>query len=523
VRNINKFIEAKTVFLAVILLLLIIIVLPYTALFFGKITVLEFFLNVMPRKTLQGVNILAIGVDNTKIIKRSDTIMILHLDTEKAKVGILSVPRDTRVNIPGVGFTKINHAYAYGGVPLLQKTVSELLSIPINYYVKVDLKGVEKIVDEIGGVTLDVPKDLYYVDEAGDLYVNLKKGKQKLDGKTALEYLRFRHDIKGDIGRITRQQSFVKAFVTKFLQATELLKYPNMIVKLSSNVKTNLSVPQVMSLATYFSKAYKEGRVFTETVPGAVTVVNGVSYWRPNMAKMDGAVEEVLFGFVEDEKRLPELVAQQVAVKPEIKKKSEKVVLEKKVVAKLTVEQPVVLEKKPVILEKKKKVEKVAKKKEKEVVKVAVKEKKKTEKVIKKVSEKVIKKVAKKAEVKVAQVKIIENRVLLAKDKLLVLEVLNGNGADFLAQHGARFFKGKGFKVKRFDNAGNFRYQKTLIVDWKGNLAAVLRLANYLFIDPENIIVYDRPQKGTDITIVLGKDWSELKKKMGNKGENEKK
>ncbi|MBT3260774.1 LCP family protein [bacterium] len=514
-RNINKFIEAKTVFLAAILLLLILIVLPYTALFFGKITVLEFFLNVMPRKTLQGVNILAIGVDNTKIIKRSDTIMILHLDTEKAKVGILSIPRDTRVNIPGVGFTKINHAYAYGGVPLLQKTVSELLSIPINYYVKVDLKGVEKIVDEIGGVTLDVPKDLYYVDEAGDLYVNLKKGKQKLDGKTALEYLRFRHDIKGDIGRIKRQQSFVKAFVTKFLQVTELLKYPNMIVKLSSNVKTNLSVPQVMSLATYFSKAYKEGRVFTETVPGAVTVVNGVSYWRPNMAKMDGAVEEVLFGFVEEEKSLPELTGQQVVVKPEIKKKSKKVLLEKKVVAKLSLEQPSVLEKKPVILEKKKKVEEVAKKKEKEVVKVAVKEKKKTEKVIKKV--------AKKVEVKVAQVKIIENRVLLAKDKLLVLEVLNGNGADFLAQHGARFFKGKGFKVKRFDNAGNFKYQKTLIVDWKGNLEAVLRLANYFFIDPENIIVYDRPQKGTDITIVLGKDWAELKKKMENKGKNEKK
>ena len=151
-------------------------------------------------------NIVVMGVDErSDDVGRSDTLFVVMFDSSNKSASLLSVPRDTRVRIEGHGWDKINHAYAYGGRELTQKTVEELLGIKINNYVMVDFKGFTGLVDAIGGIDIDVEKDMYYHDTWDGFTVDLKKGRQHLDGKTAIQYVRFR-DEEGDIGRIRRQQ-----------------------------------------------------------------------------------------------------------------------------------------------------------------------------------------------------------------------------------------------------------------------------------------------------------------------------
>jgi polyisoprenyl-teichoic acid--peptidoglycan teichoic acid transferase len=439
---VKKYINLKIILLIIIFLMLFFLAVPYTAFYFGKVAVLEFFLTVMPQKHLSGINILAVGIDNTKDVQRSDTIMIFHLNKDKNSISVLSVPRDTRVNIPGIGFTKINRAYPYGGINLLRKTIADLLSIPIDYYIKVNLAGVEKIIDTMGGISFNVPKDFYYVDTAGELYINIEKGEQVLSGKKAVEFLRFRQDIKGDIGRIERQQSFLKS-VTETLLTGNILKTPSLVAKLSSSVETDLKLSETIGLAVQFGAAFRSGRIESGTVPGAVTMVQGVSYWRPDIVALDRMIEEVLFGF-----EIKPVMAQKMKVKTVDKKAS----------------------------------------KEDARRKLTLKE---VSRIIEHVEEEIF-----------------------DLDRSLVLEALNGNGQVGGAQRVAAMLKKEDLKVVRFDNAGSFTYPNTLIVDWKGNLEKVIKLAGYLYIDPEHIIVYDRPQKGLDVTIVIGSDWPEIEKKL---------
>ncbi len=123
------------------------------------------------------INILFLGVDSVDHSSRSDTIIVVGISPDE-KVALLSIPRDTRVNVPGKGYTKINHAYAYGGIELLKKTIENFMGIDINYYVKTDYQGFEKVIDKIGGIEINVEKRMYYVDKAGHLYIDLKPGKQ---------------------------------------------------------------------------------------------------------------------------------------------------------------------------------------------------------------------------------------------------------------------------------------------------------------------------------------------------------
>ena len=198
----------------------------------SSVSLMESILSLLPKQNLSGVNILAVGVDSTKKVKRSDTIIVIHLNKQSNRLGVLSIPRDTRTEVDGYGMTKINHAYAHGGIKLLKKTVSSFLNIPINYHVVLDINAVKDIVDHIGGVSVDVEKDLYYVDQAGDLFINLKKGKQHLDGEKTIEYLRFRHDNDGDIGRINRQQTFVTQLITSIKGQNTFFEIPLIMKKL---------------------------------------------------------------------------------------------------------------------------------------------------------------------------------------------------------------------------------------------------------------------------------------------------
>ena len=162
------------------------------------------------------INICIIGKDDTENSQRPDTILFTVLDIDNKSVQVLSIPRDTRVQIPGHGWNKINHAYPYGGINLLSRTLINYLGMPIHYHIELDYSTFPKIVDMLGGVDIYVEKRLQYADRAAGLYIDIPKGLQHMDGETALKFVRFRHDALGDIGRIKRQQQFMNALLQKY-------------------------------------------------------------------------------------------------------------------------------------------------------------------------------------------------------------------------------------------------------------------------------------------------------------------
>ncbi|MDD4722947.1 MAG: LCP family protein, partial [Acidaminococcaceae bacterium] len=176
-------------------------------------------------------NIVVMGVDKREgDVGRSDTLFVVMFDAKNNHASLLSIPRDTMVKIPQNGWDKINHAYAYGGHKMTSQTVEEFLGIRINNYVIIDFKGFVRIIDAIGGIDIDVEKNMHYTDPYDDdgLVINLNKGWQHLDGKKAIEYVRYR-DEEGDIGRIKRQQKFIASVYHKITSPKILLKVPGLI------------------------------------------------------------------------------------------------------------------------------------------------------------------------------------------------------------------------------------------------------------------------------------------------------
>ncbi|CUH95744.1 hypothetical protein P22_1824 [Propionispora sp. 2/2-37] len=233
------------------------------------------------------VNILVMGVDERSgDVGRSDTLFVITVDKDTKAVSMLSVPRDTRVKIPGHGYDKINHAYAEGGHKLSMKAVEELLDIPIDYYVLVNFSGFVNIVDALGGIDINVEKRMYYEDPYDDkgLVINLRPGLQHMDGKTAIQYVRYR-DEEGDIGRVKRQQKFVKALMDEAASPAVITKVPALISELSSAIKTDMSVNEMLNLAKLLNDASKQG-LHATMVPGRPAYIDDVSYWIPDIAAL---------------------------------------------------------------------------------------------------------------------------------------------------------------------------------------------------------------------------------------------
>ena len=190
-------------------------------------------------------NVLLIGADVRGKIKvgRSDTIIIARLDPSKKRAVLISIPRDTRVKVEGHGFTKINHSYAYGGVPLLIKTIKSFLNIEINHYAEVDFRGFKKIVDALGGVDIYVDKEL--VDQKSRIHI--KPGLNHLKGEEALGYVRFRKDPRGDFGRIERQQKFFQALIDKSSSWSSLWRLPRLVEIVAENLRTDMSAFEMLN------------------------------------------------------------------------------------------------------------------------------------------------------------------------------------------------------------------------------------------------------------------------------------
>ncbi|WP_196592606.1 LCP family protein [Pectinatus sottacetonis] len=242
------------------------------------------------------VTIMIMGVDSRKDdVGRSDTLMLLVIDKKTDEVSLLSIPRDTRVKIKGHEYNKINHAYAYGGHELTKNTVENLLDIPINYYVLINMESFKKIVNDLGGIDLKVEKRMYYNDpwdDNGGLHIDLYPGMQHLDGEKAVEYVRFR-DSEGDIGRIARQQHFIKAVLEKVLTPAVLPKIPSLIKELSSTIKTDMPVTEMMSYAKLLP-GLKNKKIAATMLPGSPLYINDISYWIPDIKLLRHNIAKLL-------------------------------------------------------------------------------------------------------------------------------------------------------------------------------------------------------------------------------------
>lgn len=212
--------------------------------------------------------------------QRSDSLMVARVDPAKKKVQLISIPRDSRVAIPGHGTTKINAASVYGGPTLVIKTVKELTGLPISHYVNINFAGFRDVVDAIGGVWVTVDQDIYDTQASafGKKYATLKKGYQKLDGAHALTFARTRHFYaSGDYQRMKNQQTLIRAIASQALSMSNVFNASKVIDAVADNVDTDLSPGQLADLALQF-KGMDKKSLETATAPSTPKYIDGVSY-----------------------------------------------------------------------------------------------------------------------------------------------------------------------------------------------------------------------------------------------------
>lgn len=238
-------------------------------------------------------NIVVMGCDVRKDdVGRSDTLFVVMLDKSKKNAALLSVPRDTRVKIKGHGWDKINAAFAYGGHKLTQETVQDFLGIRLNNYVVVDFQGFEGLVDAVGGVDINVEKRMYYYDPYANFEIDLRPGKQHLDGKKAMQYVRYR-DEEGDIGRIRRQQKFMMALYQQIASKNIIAKVPGVSKQIMSMIKTDLSLKEMVELGNVMREMVEKDGMKMAMVPGEPKYIDGISYWIPDIPNMRQQMAEM--------------------------------------------------------------------------------------------------------------------------------------------------------------------------------------------------------------------------------------
>ncbi len=214
----------------------------------------------------------------------SDTIMLLRFDPQTKRTIVLGIPRDTKIERTGRGTEKINAVDHESGPAAAAKEVSKVLGgVAIDRYIRLNNMGVAKLVDQLGGVTVTVPKDIKYQDDSQHFYVNLKAGKQHLDGIKLLGLLRYRHDANGDIGRMQRQQMVVKALIEQSLNPMTIARIPQLFSVIQSHVDTNLTVEELLAIGGFMMQNGKS-KMQMLMMPGDYNGdgKHSTSYWLPD-------------------------------------------------------------------------------------------------------------------------------------------------------------------------------------------------------------------------------------------------
>ncbi len=262
-----------------------------------------------PVEKPRSLTVLLIGTDSRprQALGNTDTMMVVNVDYLHRRIEILSIPRDTKVRFPDGASRKINAAYSVGGVSLASRMIEDLIGFDIPNYAVTHFRGLVDMINTLGGVSLYVPQRMYY--NTGDKQygiINLHKGYQKLNGQKALAFVRFRADPRGDIGRTQRQQQFMKALIAAALRPSTVIKLPMLVPQAANAFETNLSMAQVLKIASEAGKM-RGFRVVSQTLPGAYhnpRYAGDLSYWivSPTQAKLvtkrlfvDGIVSPNIF------------------------------------------------------------------------------------------------------------------------------------------------------------------------------------------------------------------------------------
>ncbi len=248
--------------------------------------------SLFPYHISRPVNILVMGIDRVEPTAeepmvdefggRSDTMLLVRFDPQEHSLKLLSIPRDTRVFIPDVGYTKINDANAYGGPQLAAKVINRNLGeIPIDRYVRVTTDALQELVDLVGGVEVFVPQRMFYEDKTQKLFIDLPAGLQTLNGAQAEQFVRFRYDANGDIGRVQRQEVLLKALQNRLSHPSMITRIPQAIGIVQKTLDTNLTMEEILALVN-FGRQLDRQEIQMVMLPGRFSQVeefDGRSYW----------------------------------------------------------------------------------------------------------------------------------------------------------------------------------------------------------------------------------------------------
>lgn len=300
--------------------LLILLSAFFTAAFWGSVWVYDNLINppqakiigadekiVSDEKLNERINILLLGIDDgdseaaATEPKRTDAILLASFDPATNQVAVLSIPRDTKVILPGhVDPEKINSAYTYGGVVMAKQTVANLLRVPIHYYILANWQGFIDIVNLIGGVDIYVDNDMYYEDPYADLVIDIKHGYQHMDGETAGKYVRFRKDELGDIGRVQRQQKFMRAAAEQMFSIQNVAQISNLLATLDKHVETDLNTLTMRKAANSF-KIFGDDKIKSGMLYGRFDDSSGVSYWATDTESVNKSLDELGIPYMKED------------------------------------------------------------------------------------------------------------------------------------------------------------------------------------------------------------------------------
>ncbi len=245
-------------------------------------------------------NILILGVDTNGPDTdpfdktRTDTMMLVSIDNSTKSVSVISIPRDSKVYIAGHGIDKINAANAVGGVELTIKTVQEMFGIRVDHYIMVNYDGLKEIVKILGTIPVNVDKKLRYNDYSGKLFINLNPGKQELTADQVEQFVRFRHDAIGDIGRVERQRMLMKGVITKLQSPENISKIPEIISVANDYIKTDMNIFDMTRFAG-IAKSLNIDDVIVATLPGHPSQNTVVSYWILEPDKVQSIIDRLVY------------------------------------------------------------------------------------------------------------------------------------------------------------------------------------------------------------------------------------
>ncbi len=241
------------------------------------------------------INILIMGIDARpgEMTARSDTMILASIHPTIHKAVLIWIPRDTRLNSSIKGSYKINSVIFYKGPEKSCDVVGKMFAVDVEHYIMVNFNGFESIIDKMGGLEMDVDIDLH----SARSNIHLSKGRQRLSGKEALKYVRFRIAPSADIARTERQQKLVKALIENLSKPAMIVKIPRLIPEISKNVDTNIDFQDLLFLSQ-MKYLLNANNIYTQTLPGHgyIDTHSGASYWIIDHQLAPSVIKSVLYG-----------------------------------------------------------------------------------------------------------------------------------------------------------------------------------------------------------------------------------